>query len=145
MIIEILKNEKRSPLFESESKIEPYHVIKPTDLRLFKKIGSGGFSTVYKGDYMGTKVAVKCILNNQDLDQKILTDFYREVNFLQKIRHPSLINMIGVTIHENRLCIITEYMKNKSLLQMKERSQVNLSKTKKIKIALQIGRFFIFL
>ena len=91
---------------------------------------------------MGTKVAVKCILNNQDLNQKILADFYREVNFLHKIRHPSLINMIGVTVHENRLCIITEYMKNKSLIQMKERSQVKLSKAKKIKIALQIGSYF---
>lgn len=60
------------------------------DIEFFehKKLGKGGFGTVYEGTFNGKKVAVK----------RTLHDNYEaiETEFLQAVSHPNLIKFIAI-------------------------------------------------
>ncbi|XP_020113001.1 U-box domain-containing protein 33-like [Ananas comosus] len=72
------------------------------------KIGEGGYGTVYKGFLHHTAVAIK-ILNPPTLHSQ----FYEEVNVLNKVRHPNLVTLIGVCMEFPAL--VYEFMPNGSL------------------------------
>lgn len=140
-MVEILTKENNINNTElSEFKISPLLYYNNSDIKIIKKIGSGGFSNVYKADFFGTKVAVKSIENNT-INEKLFEDFSKEVNILHKIRHPLMITMIGVTVSENKLNIIMEYMKNRSLMDLLKSKKINLKEIQKIKISFQICNY----
>lgn len=71
-------------------------------------IGEGSFGTgiyllllvcceillVYKGEYRGQEVAIK-VLKFQDCGDKSLADFLREVETMENLRSPFIINFVG--------------------------------------------------
>ncbi|RLN09513.1 hypothetical protein C2845_PM11G18150 [Panicum miliaceum] len=63
-----------------------------------RKIGSGGYGTVYKGLYHGHEIAVKRLGQLQGLDD---TAFDNEFRNLFKIRHPNIVRLIGYC-HESQ-------------------------------------------
>ncbi|XP_057462610.1 U-box domain-containing protein 33-like isoform X2 [Actinidia eriantha] len=56
------------------------------------KIGEGGYGNVYRGFLRHTQVAIK-MLDSQSLQGPF--EFQQEVNFLIKLRHPNIVNLIG--------------------------------------------------
>nr|TKW22712.1 hypothetical protein SEVIR_4G245600v2 [Setaria viridis] len=75
-----------------------------------KKIGEGGYGTVYKCTLDHTEVAVKVI--QQDSSDKI-DEFLREVEILSKLHHPNLVLLLGFCPEIG--CLVYEYMENGSL------------------------------
>ena len=74
-----------------------------------KRLGSGGWGTVYEGRYCGCAVAVKQI--REDFTPACsLKMFQREIDMASKCRHPCLLQFIGATIDGGFPLLVTELM-----------------------------------
>ena len=112
-------------------------------------LGKGGWAAVYKGNFYGTKVAVKeyyeVILSRHNL--QILE---REIKIASQCRHPNLLQMICATKNErNRLLIVTELMDMtlRTLLEQRanENSQLEPSQVKLISLDVARGLNYLHL
>ncbi|KAF8412250.1 hypothetical protein HHK36_000210 [Tetracentron sinense] len=75
-----------------------------------KKIGEGGYGSVYRGLLRNTQVAIK-ILHSHSLQGH--AEFQQEVDVLSMVRHPNLVTLIGAC---PEVCsLIYEYLPNGSL------------------------------
>ncbi|KAK1286143.1 U-box domain-containing protein 34 [Acorus calamus] len=75
-----------------------------------KKIGEGGYGSVYKCHLDHTPVAVK-VLHPEASDKK--EEFLREVEILGRLRHPHMLLLLGACPENG--CLVYEYMENGSL------------------------------
>lgn len=120
--------------------------IKFEDLEMEKEneLGAGAFGTVYKGVYFGTPIAIKKIkIPSNDAD--LMRFLKREVVILKTLRHPHIVQFVGVCKHKDSLLLITEYAQGGDLHQCpKERSLFGLWKTK-ISLAQQIASAMAYL
>nr|XP_010327687.1 ethylene-inducible CTR1-like protein kinase isoform X1 [Solanum lycopersicum] len=87
------------------------------DLVLMEKIGAGSFGTVHRGDWHGSDVAVK-ILMEQDFHAERLKEFLREVAIMKRLRHPNIVLFMGAVIQPPNLSIVTEYLSRGSLYRL---------------------------
>ena len=64
---------------------------------LDEKLGVGGMGIVYKATYIktGQKVALKALAPDLTADHKVSKRFEREMEILQKLRHPNIIRYYG--------------------------------------------------
>lgn len=73
-------------------------------VQLFDLIGSGSYAKVYKGEWKGIKVAVKQLheIFSEAGDQEkegLTKTFYKELGMNMKLRHPNIIQFLGVATH----------------------------------------------
>ncbi|KAJ3539740.1 hypothetical protein NMY22_g4599 [Coprinellus aureogranulatus] len=61
----------------------------------WKKLGSGSFGNVYKGNYLGIDVAIKEVLPSTDYD--VSKYFEREWRLMKECRHPNICLFIGLS------------------------------------------------
>ena len=97
-----------------------------------KRLGSGGWGTVYEGRYCGCAVAVKRI-HEEIASSSRLKIFQREIDMASKCRHPCLLQFIGAIIDEDCSLLVTELMEtslrrllNKRSLSIEEVSIISL-------------------
>ncbi|XP_016895535.1 megakaryocyte-associated tyrosine-protein kinase isoform X2 [Cynoglossus semilaevis] len=81
-----------------------------TKLKLGETIGEGEYGVVYKGDYMGQRVAVKSI----KCDVRAQA-FLQETAVMTKLQHKNLVMLLGVILHKG-LHIVTELMMKGNLV-----------------------------
>lgn len=63
------------------------------------KLGEGGYGEVRKAIWFGKEVAVKSFDRKKITNKKTIdADFIREVEMLQKVRHPNIVLFIGVSV-----------------------------------------------
>eukprot|EP01113_Clastostelium_recurvatum_P001520 TRINITY_DN1061_c0_g1_i1.p1 TRINITY_DN1061_c0_g1~~TRINITY_DN1061_c0_g1_i1.p1 ORF type:complete len:406 (-),score=65.96 TRINITY_DN1061_c0_g1_i1:88-1305(-) len=74
-------------------------------------LGTGGFATVFKGEWHGLEVAVKVLSNS--LPRDLTEDFSREVAVMSRLRHPHIILILGLSDHPKS--IVMPFMKKGSL------------------------------
>ncbi|CAH1433960.1 unnamed protein product [Lactuca virosa] len=78
-----------------------------------KKLGQGGFGTVYKGVLSdGREIAVKRLYVNNKLRA---ADFYNEVNIISSVEHKNLVRLLGCSCSGPESILIYEYVPNMSL------------------------------
>jgi len=88
--------------------------IERTSLKFVRKLGHGQFGEVWEGLWNNTTpVAIKT-LKTGTMDPK---DFLTEAQIMKKLRHPKLIQLYAVCTLEEPIYIITELMRNGSLLE----------------------------
>lgn len=82
-------------------------------LKLKEKLGAGQFGEVWEGVWNNlTPVAIKSLKEgSMDKDQ-----FLAEASIMKKLRHDKLIKLYAVVTLEEPILIVTELMKNGSLL-----------------------------
>ncbi|KAJ0824088.1 putative transferase, protein kinase RLK-Pelle-LRR-I-1 family [Helianthus annuus] len=79
-----------------------------------KKVGSGGFGTVYYGKLNdGKEIAVK-ILGNSNIQQG-KKEFANEVSLLSRIHHRNLVKFYGFCQEEGKDILVYEFMHNGTL------------------------------
>ncbi len=81
-----------------------------------EKIGEGTFGTVSKGLLWGQEIAIKFLNNKKSTDEKDVKSFKQEVKIMRSLRHPNIVEFLGVvTDTEGNLCIVTEFLGRGSL------------------------------
>ncbi|XP_069742917.1 tyrosine-protein kinase FRK [Narcine bancroftii] len=91
-----------------------------SSLKLIKKLGFGTFGEVWQGVWHDrTQVAIKMLKTGTMAKQ----DFLKEAQLMKKLRHPKLIQLYAVCTIEEPIYIITELMKNGSLLEYLHKNQ----------------------
>ncbi|XP_023524202.1 rust resistance kinase Lr10-like isoform X1 [Cucurbita pepo subsp. pepo] len=77
-------------------------------------LGSGGFGTVYKGEFPnGVKIAAKVLKRNSDKQAE--EQFMNEVGTIGKTYHINLVRLNGFCYDHYMCALVFEYMENRSL------------------------------
>eukprot|EP01063_Lacrimia_lanifica_P036411 TRINITY_DN7219_c0_g4_i1.p1 TRINITY_DN7219_c0_g4~~TRINITY_DN7219_c0_g4_i1.p1 ORF type:complete len:575 (+),score=184.22 TRINITY_DN7219_c0_g4_i1:101-1726(+) len=111
-------------------------------------LGSGGFGTVYKGDYQATDVAVKVHRSDKDWSEEELVVWRREVKIMSMLRHPNVLMLLGAVFEKSKLAIITEFCESGTLQELFLRMMQGgekLSWARKMKWMMQIAKGMAFL
>uniref|UniRef100_A0A4W3HHF3 Discoidin domain-containing receptor 2 n=1 Tax=Callorhinchus milii TaxID=7868 RepID=A0A4W3HHF3_CALMI len=101
-------------------------------LRFKEKLGEGQFGEVhlceaqglqespgpelcFSGRHKPVLVAVKML--RSDATKNARNNFLKEVKVMSRLNNPNIIRLLGVCIHDDPLCMVTEYMENGDLNQ----------------------------
>lgn len=80
-----------------------WHIMQ-SSLEFTKELGSGKFSTVFKGLYKGQKVAIK-VLNDQSQNEELEREFKKEFQVMSLLNHSNIIKFLGACLNP-RICIV---------------------------------------
>jgi len=108
--------------------------IAPNEVEFEVSIGKGSFGEVFKGTCRGQVVAVK-VLNKQNLPEKALREFEREVILISKYTHPNIVQFMGACFVPDHMMIVTEFIPRGDLEDMLADSSIKLSMTTRMKMA----------
>lgn len=91
------------------------------DYRLTQKLGRGGFANVYLGQHVTnfTPVAIKIYNEKMDLGSEEMENFLKMVAFLQTLRHPNIVQVLGFGRQGDIPFLILQYAPNGSLQALK--------------------------
>jgi len=108
--------------------------IAPHEIDYFEKIGVGCFGHVYRGKCRGKEVAVKKLFR-QDLDEKVLMDFKKEIEICSRLQHPNVVLFMGACTIPGHMAIVTELMKKGNLQQVLHDNSLSLTLYRRLKMA----------
>ena len=110
------------------------------------QIGQGTFGTVYKGKWLGTNVAVKRISVGRR--NSMLGVIENEIKILATIRHPNIVQIMGVANEGKNINIISEFIDGHNLEDIifeDKGDEVGMTERKKPHIAMQAARALAYL
>lgn len=87
------------------------------EIEEIQELQSGAFGKVFKAEYLGTEVAIKEFIKVEDFDSQKYED--RERAILQECRHPNVVQFMGVTTHNEKLHVVTEFINGGNLKECK--------------------------
>ncbi|KAL4575537.1 hypothetical protein LXL04_022384 [Taraxacum kok-saghyz] len=91
-----------------------YEELKSATKKFSKKLGEGGFGSVYEGTLEdGSKIAVKCLESLVDVNKSFLA----EVESIGSIHHVNLVRLRGFCAWRSQRLLVYEFMSNGSLDQ----------------------------
>ncbi|KAL8062682.1 hypothetical protein ABFX02_02G163700 [Erythranthe guttata] len=123
--------DSQTPCFEIDS-VE-------VDMNEATLIGEGSFGEVYSVKWRGTEVAAKTIRSSIASNKTVKENFLKELALWQKLRHPNIVQFLGVLKHPDRLIFLTEYLRNGSLYDIL-RKKGRLDSLTAVAYALDIAR-----
>ena len=89
-------------------------------IRIESRLGSGGMGEVYRGfdPRLERRVAVKTILPEQRMSQRVKARFLREARLLSKIGHPSICQVYDLIETPEADFLVLEYVQGKTLREL---------------------------
>ena len=108
----------------SEKSIEERHSglleIQRDELVIMERLSSGGFSTVYRGEWRYTGIAVKVL--RCKVDDKAYVSLQTELAVMSQLRHPRILTLMGVCrdldMLDGTVALIMEHMERGSLFSI---------------------------
>lgn len=104
-----------------------------------EKIGGGCFGSVFRGNCRGKEVAIKKLFK-QDLDEKSLSDFKKEVEIMAQLRHPNVLLFMGACTDPGDMAIVTEILDGGNGEQVLRDPALDLSVWKRVCMALDVAQ-----
>ncbi|KAK6140619.1 hypothetical protein DH2020_025648 [Rehmannia glutinosa] len=123
--------DSQTPCFEIDST--------EVDMNEATLIGEGAYGEVYLVKWRGTEVAAKTIRSSIASNKTVKDNFLKELGLWQKLRHPNIVQFLGVLKHPDRLIFLTEYLRNGSLYDIL-RKKGRLDPLTAVAYALDIAR-----
>ncbi|XP_023286283.1 tyrosine-protein kinase FRK [Seriola lalandi dorsalis] len=112
-------------------------------IKLLRKLGAGQFGEVFEGLWNETTAVAVKTLKPGTMDPE---DFLREAQMMKRLRHAKLIQLYAVCTMEDPIYIITELMKNGSLLEYLQKDKgATLRFSDQIEMAAQVASGMAFL
>ncbi|XP_031141528.1 tyrosine-protein kinase SRK2 [Sander lucioperca] len=112
-------------------------------IKLLRKLGAGQFGEVFEGLWNETTAVAVKTLKPGTMDTE---DFLREAQIMKRLRHAKLIQLYAVCTMEEPIYIITELMKNGSLLEYLQKDKgATLRISDQIEMAAQVASGMAFL
>ncbi|GAQ89818.1 VH1-INTERACTING KINASE-like [Klebsormidium nitens] len=102
-------------------------------------IGKGAFGEIRLASWRGTRVAVKSLLPSLSHDEQVELEFFDELRMLCKLRHPNIVQSLGVVTHQRPLMLLFEYLPKGDLADLLSRKGA-LPAATAIRYALDIAR-----
>ncbi|CAN0824782.1 Integrin-linked protein kinase 1 [Linum grandiflorum] len=102
-------------------------------------VNQGTYGEVYLVKWRGTEVAAKTIRSSIAANPSVKSTFIKELGLWQKLRHPNIVQFLGVLTHSDRLIFLTEYLRNGSLYDIL-RKKGRLDPPTAVAYALDIAR-----
>ena len=90
------------------------HIIPIEDIEFIKKIGEGGFGTVFKANWNKTVVAVKSI-SVSEAGTEEMEEFSKEAMLLNSLKHPNILSFFGICLSASKNLLVMEYLEEGSL------------------------------
>ena len=88
------------------------------------KIGSGSAGDVYKINWRGIDVVVKCLKKNvKNYEEQAYKDLLNEISIISHLRHPNLLLFLGACTINEPILLVYEYL-NKGTLENYYRSNL---------------------
>lgn len=111
--------------------------IERSELQFIRKLGSGNFGEVWYGRWRnGMEVAIKTLKSGTLMSSGA---FLEEAAIMKKFRHDRLVALYAVCSREEPVYIITEFMRNGSLLEyLRNGTGQNLEEMDLVYIAAQV-------
>eukprot|EP01104_Vermistella_antarctica_P008500 TRINITY_DN212_c0_g1_i1.p1 TRINITY_DN212_c0_g1~~TRINITY_DN212_c0_g1_i1.p1 ORF type:complete len:524 (+),score=140.72 TRINITY_DN212_c0_g1_i1:197-1768(+) len=128
-------NESGSIKFSPESTGPPE--IQAHEIVYQEKIGGGCFGHVYTGKCRGNQVAVKKLFR-QDLNEKTLTNFKKEVEICSRVHHPNVVLFMGACTKPGEMAIVSELMTG-NVQSLIHDPKVHLSMYRKMQMAKDVA------
>ena len=108
-------------------------------------LGTGAFGEVYHGKYKGRAVAIKLYTAKENTKvEEGFKELCLESKILQQLHHPSIVHMVGVTVHPT-ISLVLEEAPEGSLQAPLLREQRPLSRIVLHRIAIQVASALHFL
>jgi serine/threonine protein kinase len=88
--------------------------------KLYDKVGSGGFATVYLGRNLRTNqiVAVKVLREEFAEDPGSVERFRREAQLVQRLDHPNIVRVLDYGVEAGQHFLVMDYIEGKTLAQL---------------------------
>ncbi|KAF9644753.1 kinase-like protein [Thelephora ganbajun] len=103
----------------------------------------GGLADVWKGQHNGLDVAAKALkVYSTDNFGEIKRRFCREVMIWRTLRHPNVLPLLGVTMTENQLITVSEWMDNRNINEFLRR---NGASANRLELLREITRGLIYM
>ncbi|CAK4129155.1 unnamed protein product [Aphanomyces euteiches] len=118
------------------------------DIQYTRKLSKGAFGEVWLGQFQGSYVAIKQILEERKTDTKEIECFVAEIKLMANFKHPNIVDFLGFSWNpkDANLCVLTEYMKNGDLFVYLQKRKATLTwKHDKISIANDIAQALVYL
>jgi len=116
------------------------YVLDEDDLQLEEKIGEGGTSLVFRGRYLDRAVAIKQMVGDPNhMSPKAQVNFDRELTILQRVRHPNLVEFLGIVAEQRRVSFVMEFCEGGTVFDLLHNSGLVLSWEQKRKCASDVG------
>lgn len=112
-------------------------IIPSKELVTIKLLGGGCSGNVWLGRYDDEIVAIKIPKHLSKEELKLLQ---KELDVLNKKRHPNIVSLVGVCLEEDRFWVITEYCSKGSLASLMKKETFSLSQ--RFLFALGVARGF---
>jgi c-src tyrosine kinase len=111
-------------------------VVKREDLKIGQSVGKGEFGEVHSGQYQGRKVAIKSLKK----DSAAVQQFLQEASLMTRLRHPNLVQFIGISLEPKPIYIVTEFMGRGSLVEyLRTRGRAIITKNDLLKFSKDIS------
>jgi len=113
------------------------------DLENVTELGGGNFGQVFRGTYYGTEVAIKQLLDVDDKDMHKYIE--REMATLRDMRHPNVVQFMGLSRNHTDVYIITEYISGGDLRKILKDETKEMPWILRAKIATDVAYAMTFL
>lgn len=121
--------------------------VPPQNVTIFEQIGNGKTATVYRGLLRGKEVAVKELRTPwSKLTAWEQESLRREIEIMKELKHPLLVNLLGVQMSGNNLGLITDLCKGGDLFSLlHNHDDFDLELDMQVKILLDVAQAMAFL
>jgi serine/threonine protein kinase len=132
-----------SPLLSTKSKTQ---YPKGSNIRIDRKeikntsssVASGGFGTVFQGEWLGSLVAVKEISDTGHLSDADIKNFHKEANIMKQVSSEHCVKLLGTCEPPDKLALVMEWMDGGNLHQALGNEEI-MPMHKKISVLRQVS------